>query len=308
LEHRRKKTVVRLLNKAGHRTRKGAFFTSKTVGRLLQDSTAKGIHRAHYTTRDGHGKRCIVKPEAEWVIHKIQPIVTDEVWEQCNQMMEQTFKSQQKPLKKAVNLFAGVVKCECGENMFVPSNGLKYVCRKCRNKIPIVDLEGIYIEEIKAYSFSPEVIDAYLAKADKGVIEKEQLLKLQQAELQKTQQESARLLELYQDKQMDRVGFGRFFKPLEERTKQLEADIPRLHAEIDLSKVNNLSAEEIASEAQTLAHQWPKLEHEEKRKVVETITNKIVVGKGEISITLCYLPPCKELVFGWRKGWDLNPR
>jgi Recombinase len=84
LEHCRKKTVVRLLNEAGHRTRNGSRFTSKTVTRQLQDPTAKGIHRANCTTRDGQSKRCVTKPEDEWVIHKIESIVTPEVWHQCN--------------------------------------------------------------------------------------------------------------------------------------------------------------------------------------------------------------------------------
>ena len=99
LEHRRKKTVVRLLNKAGHRTRKGAGFTSKTVTRLLQDPTAKGIHRANYTTRDGQSKRCLTKPEDEWVIHQVESIVTPDLWERCNQIIEQSYKTNRRPAK-----------------------------------------------------------------------------------------------------------------------------------------------------------------------------------------------------------------
>jgi|ERR1039458_3072639 site-specific DNA recombinase len=89
---------------------------------------------------------------------------------------------------------------------------------------------------------------------------------------------------LYQDGQLDSAGFGRFFKPLEERTKQLEADLPRLQAEIDVCQVDAISAEEIVTEAQNLHRMWPKLESEEKRTIIEAITEKIVVGKDEIDI------------------------
>jgi site-specific DNA recombinase len=308
LEHRRKKTVVRLLNEAGHRTRKGARFTAKTVDRLLQDPTAKGDHRANYTTRDGSTRRCAIKPEDQWVTTKVEPIVTPDVWQECNHIRDQTYQQQRRPAKKPVHVFAGILECSCGGKMYVPSNSPKYVCKACRNKIAIVDLEGIFTDEIRDYSFSTERIKAYLDQADGALIEKQRLLEHQKAEAQKARTEIDRVYRLYQEGQLDPTGFGKFYKPLEERRTQLEADIPRLEAEIDTGKVETLSAEEVALQAQQLHQLWPAMEPDEKRKIVETITERIVVGKDDINITLCYLPPCKDMAKRWRKGWDSNPR
>ena len=149
---------------------------------------------------------------------------------------------------------------------------------------------------------------SWFQKADDSLVEKQRLLELQRSQLQKTRAEIERVYRLYQDGQFDSVGFGKFYKPLEDRTKELEADLPRLQAEIDVGRVHTISAEEIVSEAQNLHRLWPNLEAEEKRKIVEAITEKIVVGKDEIDITLCYLAPCEDMAKRWRKGWDSNPR
>ena len=127
---------------------------------------------------------------------------------------------------------------------------------------------------------------------------------MQHDELQKTKKEIQRTYDLYQQEKLDAEAFSRFYTPLEERRKQLEAELPRLEAEVDILKVNNLSAEEIAKQASSLYDHWQTMEPERKREIVEVITDKIIIGKDEINITFSYSPSCKDMANRWRKGWD----
>jgi hypothetical protein len=133
LAHRRKKTVARLLNEAGYLTRSGALFSDTAVDRILRDPSAKGIYSLN---QNGKNKEI-----------QIEPIVSEEVWEEVNDIL----KSSQKFGKKTTQLFAGFVFCECGAKMNVPSNSPKYVCAECRHKIGTNDLEEIFRAQLAEF-------------------------------------------------------------------------------------------------------------------------------------------------------------
>ena len=99
---------------------------------------------------------------------------------------------------------------------------------------------------------------------------------------------------LYLDGQITSQGFGQFYKPAEERLNQLTAELPKLQAEVDFLKVNTLSADEILNEAGTLYGRWPSLPMDEKRKIAESLVEKITIGDAEIDITFSYLPAAEE--------------
>ena len=295
LQSRRKGFVARKLNEMGYRTGTGAEWSDIGVGRILRCPSAKGVYYLNRTRQTGRWQ-WEDKPESEWGAVKIEPLVSKDLWNQCNQILEEHQKKTKRPGKKPVQLFAGLTVCTCGQRMYVKSGSPKYVCQKCLNKIPIVDLEAIVHEELRAFFAAPERVAAHLQKAQQSLTEKENLLQTHRNEAQKVRDEMTHTHRLYVEGQITSQGFGQFYKPAEERLNQLLAELPKLEAEVAYLKVNNLSVEEVTSEAKMLYNQWPDLLPENKRSIVESIIEKITVGNGEIDISLYYLPSSEELV------------
>ncbi len=291
LEQRRKKTVARLLNDRGHRTRNGARFSDTTVDRLLRDPTAKGWRRANYTKSLGEGKAWRRKPESDWVWIQVEPIVSEELWEQVNAILRDQRKSRKKMAKKPRHLFAGVTRCHCGRKMYVPSNTPKYVCSGCRNKISTVDLEAVFEEQLKDFFLSPEQMAAYLDQADGMIREKEELLQGLEREKKSVEAQREKIYRAYVDDRLTPEAFGDLYRPLDERVRQLDEEIPRLQGEVDFLRIQYLSSDEILTEAQSLYSRWGDLSLEEKHQIVENLVQEIVIGTDEVTIELSYLPP-----------------
>jgi site-specific DNA recombinase len=292
-EHKRYKTVARLINDAGHRTRRGKKFSDIEIFRCLADPSAKGMRRANYSGKSPAGKT-IIKPESQWVHVPVESIVSEELWECCHAMIEDR-KVGPRIAKKPVHLFAGVTWCICGNKMYVPSNTPKYVCKRCRNKIPVVDLEGIFQEQLKSISLAPHEVAKYLHQADKTLAQKQEMLNLLTEERSKISQSMDRTYELFLGRHLTADSFGTRHKPLEERLQQIDQELPRLQAEVDFLKISYLSKDEVLTNARNLYTRWPQLAYEERRQITDALAQKIVVGKGEIDIELCYLPPSQPL-------------
>jgi site-specific DNA recombinase len=85
------------------------------------------------------------------------------------------------------------------------------------------------------------------------------------------------------------------YAPAEERMKQLQTELPKLEAEVDFLRVNKLSADDILHEANSLYDKWPKMPLETKRKIAESLVEKIVIGDGDIDIFFSGRPSSGEL-------------
>lgn len=296
IEHRRKKTVARLLNQAGYRTRSGAHFSDTTVDRLLRDPIAKGSRRANYTKSTGDKKRWTLKPEDEWIYIDVPPLISAEVWRQCNDLLDAQKQQPRFSARKTVQLFAGLAFCSCGSKLYVPSNTPKYVCFTCRNKIAVTDLEATYREQLKEFFLSPKEMIEYVERADDVLRDKQAVIETLKRKERKLKSDMDKLMRLYLDERLSAEGLGAQYKPLEEQAKEVERQIPKLEGEVEGLKAQLMSSGQVLSNGKSLYLSWDDLEQDEKRQIVESTVEKIVVGERDITIELDYFPTSSEPV------------
>ena len=288
-EQRRLKTVARLLNDQGHRTRAGRPWSDTTIGRLIEDPTAKGLRRANYTTRHGpNRKNSRRKPEAEWILSPVEPIVPEALWELCNGILKDR-RNGKRPTKRSAHLFGGLVHCHCGRKMYVGTGKSKYRCHSCGNAIPCTDLETIFHEELQGLFLTEASVRTHLEQADEVLHEKEALIRSLETEREKVRLDRDRLFDLYLAGEVPKEGFGDRFRPVEERYRQVDDQIPVLQGEADFLRIRLASSQDVVEAAQDLHGRWTEFSFEEKRRVVEAVTDRITLEQGSIRIDLCAL-------------------
>lgn len=282
-ESKRRKSVATQLNKLGYRTRNGSRFSDTTVLRLIQDPSAKGLYRSNHTY--GHVKgKSLMKPESEWVHTPVTPIVSKELWDRCNHIL-QNRNPGRRIGPKPVHLFAGLLSCGCGSKMYVYARSPKYVCPKCRNKIPIDDMESTFREEIEDFFVSKDRIQSHLVNANRNLTEKRDRLGAHTRQIERVRAEMKKVYQLFQTDAIPPETFAKLYRPLEEQEKALSAELPRLQGEVDALEVRQVSASDVVSEATTLHKLWPKFDVLQKRRIIESIVEKITVSKEEINVT-----------------------
>jgi hypothetical protein len=79
-----------------------------------------------------------------------EPIVSEAIWDEVNRIVEEQRKAMVRPGKRPKHIFAGKLRCKCGRSMYVLSATPKYFCEQCRTRIPIVDLEAIFLDQLKS--------------------------------------------------------------------------------------------------------------------------------------------------------------
>jgi site-specific DNA recombinase len=290
LQHKRKKTVANILNEQGYRSQNGKPFTDTGIGHIIKDPVGKGQRRANYRKRVGGRK--VFKPVEEWIFTPCPAIISPDIWEQCNRILDEATKKRKPIGPKAKHLLAGFVHCECEKKMYVfhQTKEPSYVCQACNNRIAENDLNEIYKEQLKSFLFVGTEPDAYAKRLDRELLEKVQLLELVLNEKVNIKKTIDGLIQMRANGEMTKAAFQDQYKPIEQRYQQILEQIPELQSAVDVITIQHQSAEVILQDAKDLYTKWDILDYQDKRHIVELITDTIIVGKEDIHIKLSYLP------------------
>ncbi|MDE2595799.1 MAG: recombinase family protein [Sphingomonadales bacterium] len=292
LEHRRFRTVARILNERSYRTRHGAKWAGSTIERLMRDPTAMGQKRYNYTKQIAEGRAWVAKPESEWVHHPCEPIVTPELWHAVNDLLTEKKLSGVRVSRTAKTLFGGLARCQCGGKMYVPSNMHKYVCdrKECRRKIAIDTLEAIWESEIEAFASSPETADQQAARIKTAISETGLLITANESRTREIDRQIDSLLSLYQSKTLDEADFKKRYTPLREQMVALEAELPRLREQERKLTLAISRGADALHEARHIRDRYPLMDMAERRRIVETVVECLIVGDDEVTFEYLFDP------------------
>ena len=221
------------------------------------------------------------------MLRDVPPIVSVETWTKANALLDAQLAARPQG-RPAQRLFAGVLRCACGPKMYARGPE-KYSCRSCSRKIPIEDLEEVFRHELQSFFVSEGELRAFLDQDDADIAAKEEQARILEGERRKGVAEMERLYRAFQNEELAGKTFGKLHGDLQERQEAIDGELAKLQAEIDLRRINHLSSEEVIAGARDLYGRWGSLSFEEKRAIVETIVEEIVLGET-IEISLAYLP------------------
>ncbi|XHR94237.1 recombinase family protein [Mucilaginibacter sp. UC70_90] len=285
----RKKTTAEKLNSLGYRTRNGTKFSDTTVDRLLRDTTAKGVRLANYTKSTGNGKQWIVKPEEEWVKVNCPAIIEEQLWQECNAILDEQRQKRTNIGRTSEYLLAGIIKCHCGKPMYIFSTAKKFTCKACKNSIGEAVMNDIYQHHLKQYlsGISPKM---FMDELEAELMLKEDLLSSTVKKRTQLRKKMDDLVNLRLNGELTKDHLADLYKPFESQVNQLDKSIPELQAEIDFKRIQLNSSDYVLTEAKVLYKEWADMEFRQKRAIAETVTEYITIGEDTINIALAYLP------------------
>lgn len=295
LKEKRKKSVARILNEKGYRTRSNSLFHGATIKRWLRDPISKGLRRTNYTQESSVNQSMKLKPQDEWYIHPCPAIVTEELWQQVNDLLDEQDKNRKPILNRKVHLFTNYIICYCGNRMNVRSRLTHYKCvgTECNNKIHREDLEEAFKSRLTEFLSNKRELEKYFKQSEKKLKEKETELELVNNKQTDIKEQLKKLVLLHSQGQIPTEAFSEYHKEPYEQSLQLEKHIQQLEQEVLSDSFSQKSTSFIIKESKDIYSKWNSYTRDKKREIVEAILDSITIGTDSIDFNLNRLTPQK---------------
>tara|TARA_A100001015_G_C14690543_1_gene594284 strand:- start:91 stop:681 length:591 start_codon:yes stop_codon:yes gene_type:complete len=176
--------------------------------------------------------------------------------------------------------------------MYTRYNSENYVCHSsCGNRIRKDDLEEIFRSELHSYTVSEKRVKEYFKKLKSSVRDKKKQLASLKEDKRKLTLHLEQILLLHTEGKIATEAFDTYHQKPYEQLQQIEQSIHELENDVTLNQKTEDSTSEILSQAKNLFAEWNTFNDNQKREIIETITDKIIVGEKEIDIRLFKLLP-----------------
>ncbi len=285
LEHQTKAGVAGALNAMGHYTRTGALWGDTTVGRLLSCPSAIGSYQVNKTTKGPDGLR-IDLPEDRWEVVPCPSIIDAALWEKVHDLLRDQTDHGSKIPSRAAHALSGLVECLCGSSMQIPTELDKFACTACSTKIPIADLEQIFLRDLHAFAGKHADALAGMLTAqlpDDDLSREARSLKLEMEALEKR---IAAAQQSVLDGKMRPNDFSSLLKPLDAKRRSLQSQLKKNQAQVNRRKLDKdaiadppgFSADEL------IEILWPRFPLETQQKLARVLIDRYVVSTGRVEI------------------------
>jgi site-specific DNA recombinase len=174
--------------------------------------------------------------------------------------------------------------------MYMRSNSPAYLCQNCKNKIRPDDLEHIFREQLRNFLFTEGEIEKSLDAERSKIKEYEMQVANHRNRIEELKSKIKNILDLFHNGQIPKEAFNEYHDPLYQEKTQREQSMLELQGMIDSLTMQTLSNDQVLHDARNLHAQWHTFTIEEKRSIIEAITESIVIGKEDIEIHLNYIP------------------
>jgi len=294
LKEKRFKSVCNILKEKGFRARTGKPFHPSTIKRWLKDSISKGQRRTNYSKEKTVNDTSRLKPANEWFIHPCPAIVSDELWQKVNDIINEQEKTRKPMPNRKVHVFTNYIRCGiCDSRMNVRSRLTHYKCvnKDCVNKIRREDLEMAFKSRLDDFFNDTEQLNTYLKKANGKYDQTKSQYDLVKKELLKVEEELKNIILLHQQKQIPTQAFSEYHAEPYNRSLQLKSELVKLEQQLESLKVEKKSADYYITESKYIFDNWDTYSRDKKRELVEQVIDSITIGTDSINFNLkCLMP------------------